>query len=153
MSKKTTEIIREIVEPVIENMNIDLIEVEFVKEGSKKFLRLYIDKQGGITLDDCENVSKTVSPLIDEADPIKEAYIFEVSSPGLDRPLKTEKDFIRYKGELVEVGLYSPIDGKKNFEGFLENKENDLLTIKTEKGNILNFDMKTVSKVNRTVRF
>ena len=153
MSKKTTEIIREIVEPEIEKMNIDLVEVEFVKEGAKTFLRLFIDKQGGISLDDCENVSKTVSPLIDEIDPIKEAYVFEVSSPGLDRPLKNEKDFTRYKGELIEVGLYMPIDGKKSFEGYLENKEKNMLTIKTEEGTLLDFDMKTVSIVKRAIRF
>ena len=87
----------ELVMPLIEKNNFELVDVEFVKEGQNWFLRLYVDKPGGILIDDCELVSREVEKLLDESDPIEQAYILEVSSPGLDRPLKKDKDFERYK--------------------------------------------------------
>ena len=150
---KVTNVVRNLVEPEIEKLNIDLIEVEFVKEGPKKYLRIYIDKRGGVTLDDCELVSKTVGPMIDELDPIKESYVFEVSSPGIDRPLKTEKDFIRYEGQLVEVRLYTQVEGKKTYEGYLDGLYGDVLKITDENSKELEFEMKNVSKVKRVIKF
>lgn len=104
---KIADTVRSLAEPVIERLNagIELLEAEYVKEGSDWYLRLYIDKQGGITLDDCQLVSEALNDLLDEADVIKGKYLFEVSSPGLDRPLKTDRDFERYQGEDVEVHL------------------------------------------------
>lgn len=123
---KIADTVRSLAEPVIERLNagIELLEAEYVKEGSDWYLRLYIDKQGGITLDDCQLVSEALNDLLDEADVIKGKYLFEVSSPGLDRPLKTDRDFERYQGEDVEVHLYAPADGGKIFTGKLKGREN-----------------------------
>lgn len=145
--------VREITEPVITDMGIDLIDVEYVKEGSKWVLRLYIDKKGGIGLDDCENVSRTVEPLIDEADPIKNEYVFEVSSPGLDRPLKTDRDFERYEGEDVEISLYAPVNGVKHFTGILMGRADGIIRIRDEKEEEIEFNQADVSLVKRTVRW
>ena len=90
--------VSDIARPIVEGLGIELIDAEYVKEGSKWILRLYIDKKGGVGLDDCEAVSRAVEPAIDAEDPIREPYVFEVSSPGLERPLKTDRDFDRYEG-------------------------------------------------------
>lgn len=155
MSKKPgiAELVKEIAESEIEKLNIELIDVEFIKEGPRKILRLYIDKRGGVGLDDCEQVSRLIEPLLDEKDPINEPYVFEVSSPGLERPLKTQKDFIRHEGELVEVRLYAPINNRKTYEGNIVGLEDKILKISMEDGSIMNFDMKDVSKVSRVIKF
>lgn len=120
MSKKKVEKITEdLVTPILEEENFELVEVEFKKEGPHRYLRVYIDKPGGITLDDCQKVSEQLSIKLDEVDPIEENYFLEVSSPGLDRPLKKDSDFVKFKGEMVEAKLYEPIDGKKIIEGEL----------------------------------
>ena len=150
---KITDIVRQIAESEIEKLNIELIDVEFVKEGSRKILRLYIDKRGGVGLDDCEQVSRLIEPLLDEKDPINEPYVFEVSSPGLDRPLKTQRDFERYAGELVEVKLYAPINNKKTYEGNIVGYEDNMLKISMEDGSIIDFNMKDVSKVKKVIKF
>lgn len=145
--------VREIAEPVTEAMGIDLIDVEYVKEGSKWILRLYIDKKGGVGLDDCENVSRAVEPLIDEADPIKNEYVFEVSSPGLDRPLKTDRDFERYEGEDVELSLYAPVNGVKQFSGVLLGRTDGIIRIRNDREEELEFSQKDVSLVKRTIKW
>ena len=109
----------ELLMPIIESHNFELVDVEYVKEGGTWYLRAYIDKPGGITVDDCEVVSRAFSDILDEKDYIEDTYIFEVSSPGLGRPLKKEKDFVKYAGRDVEVKLYKPIDGLKHFEAEL----------------------------------
>ena len=113
-------------------------------------MRLYIDKKGGVGLDDCEAVSRSVEPVLDSEDFIDEAYTFEVSSPGLDRPLKTDRDFIRYEGEDVEVGLYAAIDGKKKFTGKLIGRKDGVVSIDCG-GQTLEFQQKDISKVKRTI--
>ena len=105
------ERVKQIAGPKAEELGLELIDCEYKKEGGRRVLRLYIDKKGGVGLDDCEAVSRSVEPVLDSEDFIDEAYTFEVSSPGLDRPLKTDSDFVRYEGEDVEVGLYAAIDG------------------------------------------
>ncbi|MFR1518773.1 MAG: ribosome maturation factor RimP [Clostridia bacterium] len=149
---KVTETVRTIAEPVIENLNagIELIEVEYVKEGADWYLRLYIDKQGGVTLDDCQLVSEALNDRLDEADPIKGKYIFEVSSPGIDRPLKTDGDFERYRGEDVEVHLYAPVENSKIFTGKLIGRENGEVII-AENAAERHFPVKDVSLVKRTI--
>jgi len=97
----------------------ELVDVEYVKESGEFYLRIYIDKPEGISLAEGETISRELSPILDEKDPIQENYFLEVSSPGLDRPLKKEKDFIRYKGREVELKLYKPLNGSKQFEGTL----------------------------------
>lgn len=147
--------VTQLVSGIIAELGYELIDVEYVKEGSKWYLRLYVDKEGGITIDDCQNVHEHVTDVIDAADPIQGPYYFEVSSPGLDRPLKTERDFERYKGEAVEVSLYAPDDaGVKNYEGILAGKTQDILIIEDEKsGELRNFEMNRVALVKRAIRF
>lgn len=149
---RIAKLVRELVEETVEKMDIELIDVEFGREGPRNFLRLYIDKKGGVSLDDCERVSKAAEPLIDAKDPIDGSYVFEVSSPGLDRPLKTEKDFIRYEGELVEVRLYKQLDGKKSFEGKLIGLKNGKISIMSEACE-MDFDTEDVSLVKRLIKF
>ena len=104
-----------LVTPIVEKYGFELVDVEYVKEGGNFYLRAYVDKPGGITVEDCETVSREFSDKLDEADFIDEAYIMEVSSPGLGRPLKKEKDFKRSMGEEVEIRTYRPINREKEF--------------------------------------
>lgn len=118
--------------PIIEQNSFELVDVEYVKEGGNYYLRAYIDKPGGITVDDCEIVSRALSDELDKYDFIDEAYILEVSSPGLCRPLKKEKDFDRHMGEEVEVKLYRAADGVKEFSGILRGYDARCVEIETE---------------------
>ena len=118
--------------PIMEEHQFELVDVEYVKEAGTWYLRAYIDKPGGITVDDCEVVSRQFSDILDEKDYIEDAYIFEVSSPGLGRPLKKEKDFKRSMGEEVEIRTYRAIDRQKEFTGILKAYDNDTVTIAYE---------------------
>ncbi len=120
---KVTETVAALALPVVERAGCTLWDVEYVKEAGEWFLRLYIDKEGGVSIDDCEAVSRPMSDLLDEADPIEGSYVFEVSSAGADRPLKKPEHFARYLGSEVEVKLYRPRDGRKEFVGVLRGYE------------------------------
>lgn len=122
----------ELLEPIVTGHGFELVDVEYVKEAGTWYLRVYIDKPGGITVDDCEVVSRQFSDILDEKDYIEDAYIFEVSSPGLGRPLKKEKDFKRSMGEEVEIRTYRAIDRQKEFTGILKAYDNDTVTIAYE---------------------
>lgn len=122
----------ELLEPIVTGHGFELVDVEYVKEAGTWYLRAYIDKPGGITVDDCEVVSCQFSDILDEKDYIEDAYIFEVSSPGLGRPLKKEKDFKRSMGEEVEIRTYRAIDRQKEFTGILKAYDNDTVTIAYE---------------------
>ena len=122
----------ELLEPIVTGHGFELVDVEYVKEAGTWYLRAYIDKPGGITVDDCEVVSRQFSDILDEKDYIEDAYIFEVSSPGLGRPLKKEKDFKRSMGEEVEIRTYRAIDRQKEFTGILKAYDNDTVTIAYE---------------------
>ncbi len=121
-----------LLQPIVEGKGFELVDVEYVKEGGNWYLRAYIDKPGGITVDDCEVVSRAFSDILDEKDYIEDAYIFEVSSPGLGRPLKKEKDFLRSIGEEVEIRTYRPINRQKEFVGFLKEYDQETVTIEYE---------------------
>lgn len=136
----------ELILPIAEENSFELVDVEFVKEGSDYYLRAYIDKEGGITVNDCEIVSRRVDPLLDEKDFIKESYIFEVSSPGLTRPLKKEKDFARSIGRLVEVKTFKAVNGAKEFEGELKAYTDDTLTVLVSESEIV-FERSNISLV------
>ena len=110
MKKNIATEIEELVLPITDANNLELVDVEYVKEGGEFFLRIYIDKDGGVSLNECELVTRALNPILDEKDPIKDNYYLEVSSPGLDRPLKKEKDFVKYQGRDVEIKLYKPIN-------------------------------------------
>lgn len=115
--------------PIVEEYGFELVDVEYVKEGSTWYLRSYIDKPGGISIDDCEKVSRRLSDLLDQEDFIEDAYIMEVSSPGLGRPLKKEKDFRRSLGEEVEIRTYRMMDKQKEFTGILKDYDENTVTI------------------------
>lgn len=119
----------ELVTPIIEENNFELVDVEYVKEGADYYLRVYADKEGGINIDDCVLISRALEAKLDEADKISDAYILEVSSPGLTRPLKKDKDFIRSINKLVEIKLYKVINGYKEYEGILKEYTDTTITI------------------------
>jgi ribosome maturation factor RimP len=152
MKKNIQQTVTELVAPVVEALNYELVDVEYVKEGASWYLRIYIDKPGGIGIDDCQAVSEQVSDLLDKNDPIDQSYYLEVSSPGLDRPLKTERDFLKYKGELVEVKVFQPIDGKKIFEGELVGLADNFIVINQDAHEV-RFEKDKVAIVKRVIKF
>lgn len=152
LAKNIKELTTEITQPIVDELGLELVDVEFIKEGASWYLRIYIDKDGGITIEDCENVSRKVDKILDEIDPIEQGYYLEVSSPGIDRPLKKESDFTKYKGKLVEVKLYKVIEGSKIFEGELVGLIDNKIIIKEEKGKELTFDKNDVALVKLSFR-
>lgn len=122
----------QLIQPLIDENGFELVDVEFVKEGSDWYLRVYIDKEGGITVDDCALISRAFNEILDEEDYIAEQYIFEVSSPGLMRPLKKEKDYIRSVGRLIDIKLYSPFEKRKEFTGTLIAFDDKTVTVKLD---------------------
>lgn len=145
--------VRKISESVAEALNYELVDVEFVKEYSDYYLRAYIYKDNGVNLDDCQKMSELLSERLDAEDPIDVAYYLEVSSPGLDRPLKTDRDFERNLEKEIDISLYKPINGMKKIEGVLEGYNNDELTIRTESSEIINIPREAISLVKLTVKF
>lgn len=143
----------QLLEPIVSEHGFEVVDVEYVKEGSNWYLRAYIDKQGGITIDDLEMVSRALSDKLDEADFVSDAYILEVSSPGLGRPLKKEKDFARNIGEEVEVHLYRAINKKKEYVGLLKNYDKESFVIEEEDGNEITFNKAEVALVRLTFDF
>ena len=139
--------------PIIEANNLELVDVEYVKEGSDYYLRIYADKEGGITIGDCEIVNRAMSDLLDADDFIKDAYILEVSSPGLGRPLKKEKDFKRSLGEQVEVRLYRAVDRQKEFTGALAAYDEDTVTLRFEDGTETSFEKKDIALIRLAFDF
>jgi ribosome maturation factor RimP len=128
---KTT--VEEMVQPYLNEHGFELVDVEYVKEGSNWFLRVFVDKDGGIDIDDCGLISEYLSQKLDENDPIPTAYFLEVSSPGAERPLKKKEDVAKSVGKNVFVTVYEPINGLKEFEGKLESFDNEELVIQTVK--------------------
>ncbi|SEK28129.1 ribosome maturation factor RimP [Paenibacillus sp. cl141a] len=128
---KTT--VEEMVQPYLDEHGFELVDVEYVKEGSNWFLRVFVDKDGGIDIDDCGLISEYLSQKLDENDPIPTAYFLEVSSPGAERPLKKKEDVAKSVGKNVFVTVYEPINGLKEFEGKLETFDNEELVIQTAK--------------------
>lgn len=118
--------------PVMEEYRFELVDVEFIKEAGNWYLRAYIDKEGGIAIDDCEVVSRRLGEWLDQEDFIADSYILEVSSPGLGRPLKKEKDFVRSIGKEVDVKLYKAMDKQKDFTGILKDYDKDTVTLEYE---------------------
>ncbi|MGI6072088.1 MAG: ribosome maturation factor RimP [Lachnospiraceae bacterium] len=139
--------------PILEQNEFELVDVEYVKEGNDRYLRAYIDKEGGININDCELVSRALEEKLDVADFIREAYILEVSSPGLTRPLKKEKDFARNKGRQVEIHLYRPVDKSKIFIGTLVSFDNYMVTIEDENGKPHTFKRKEMALIRQYFEF
>jgi|SRR5680860_1611950 len=121
-----------LVEPIVREQGLELVNVEYIREGAHWYLRLYIDKDGGVDMDDCSRVSHMVSEMLDQNNPIPQAYMLEVSSPGLERPLKKEADFVRFQGSLVKVHTTSTFQGYKEFSGNLIGLINDEIVLEYE---------------------
>ena len=137
----------QLIQPLIDANNFELVDVEFVKEGSDWYLRVYIDKDGGITVDDCELISRAFNEILDREDYISEQYIFEVSSPGLMRPLKKEKDYKRSVGKLIDIKLYKPVDKCKEFTGVLDSYDKHTVTIKMDDDTQKTFDRSNLAMI------
>ncbi|MFC2950076.1 ribosome maturation factor RimP [Virgibacillus sediminis] len=156
MSSQVVNTTEDLIQPILEERNLDLVDIEYVKEGKNWFLRVYIDKAGGVDIAECGEVSEELSNKLDEADPIKEAYFLEVSSPGVERPLKTKEDFAANIDSNIFVKLYEPIDGNKEYEGILTSFTGDVATVeykvKTRKSTVeIPFDK--IAKARLAVTF
>lgn len=143
----------ELLESILADMNFELVDVEYVKEAGTWYLRSYIDKPGGITVDDCEAVSRQFSDRLDQEDFIEDSYIMEVSSPGLDRPLKKDKDFERNLGREVEIRTYRPIEKEKEFYGILCAYDDNSVTIEREDKKQMNFLKKDMALIRPALDF
>lgn len=139
--------------PILERLSFELVDVEYVKEGSVWYLRAYIDKEGGITVNDCEAVAREMNTLLDEEDFIPDSYTFEVSSPGLGRPLKKEKDYVRNMGKKIEIRTYRSINRSKDFCGFLKAYDDTSVTIETEEGEELTFEKADIALIRQAIDF
>ena len=150
--KKVTEIVAELAQPVVEANGCKLWDVEYVREGSERYLRLYIDKDGGVDIEDCEKIHRAVDPILDEKDPIAESYHFEVCSAGLERALKRPGDFAQFMGSPVLVKLYRPRNGLKELPGILRGYEEGRVTVEAGKETIT-FEKSEVALVRLRVEF
>ncbi len=150
---KIAETVRALAQPVAEAQQCEIWDVEYVREAGTRFLRVYLDKpEGGVTIQDCEDFSRALDPILDEADPIPESYVFEVSSAGAERVLRRPGDFARFLGSEVEVKLYRPCDGRKAFVGTLERYNDGDVTVAVD-GETRTFEKSAVAQVRLYVRF
>ncbi|MFV0401404.1 MAG: ribosome maturation factor RimP [Oscillospiraceae bacterium] len=143
----TVQIATEIMEPVVEELGLELWDVRFEKEGSQWYLRYFIEKEGGVTIQDCEDASRAVDKLLDARDPIPQSYIMEVGSPGIERELVKDLHFQRYIGEDIHVRLIRPVEGVRDFYGVLLSKEGNVVTIRLDEDNEMQFEQAEASYV------
>ena len=152
MGKNVAGVVKALVEPVAEELGYFIWDVEFVKEGARRILRITIDNEEGITIEDCEKLHRAIDPILDEADPIEEAYYLEVSSPGIERELKNEMHISACEGWPVEVKLYAPVNGSKVFKGTLCECPEGKIIIRCGE-NEIEFDSASVAKINTVYEF
>ena len=150
---KVTDTVREFARPIVESLGCTLWDVEYVREGGEWFLRLYIDKRGGVSIDDCEAVSRALDPVLDERDPIPDSYNFEVSSAGLDRALKSPEHFARCMGQDVDVRLYRARDGAKELSGRLTGYDEAGRVTIEQAGKSVTLEKSEVAQVRLRVEF
>lgn len=153
MASKVVQICEQKINPIITELGYEVVEVEYAKMSNGMNLTFFIDSPNGITIDDCEKVNDAITDVLDEINPTNdESYTLNVSSPGLDRPIKNYNDFLRNKGKLVEISLYTQVDKKKNYQGLLEDftDENVCLIIDNKPKN---FERKNVSKISPVIEF
>ena len=149
---KVEESVWKCIESTVNDLGLSIYDVEYVKEGISWYLRVYIDKDGGISIEDCENVSRAIDPLLDKLNPIKTAYSLEVSSPGIERVLRRDEHFSKYVGEKIDVSLFKAIDGNKKIQCELMGiNDNELIVI--YEGNELKIDRKDISLVKTVYEF
>lgn len=153
---KVTDLVEELAQPILHSLQLELVDIEYVKEGKNWFLRLFIDKENGVDIEECGLVSERLSAKLDELDPIPHNYFLEVSSPGAERPLKKEKDFVNAIGKNVYVKTYEPIDGEKVFEGKLNDFIEGTLIIEVRvktRAKTIEVPLDKVSKARLAVEF
>ena len=154
MAKESiSDIVWSLALPVVQDAGCELVDVEYVKEGNSWFLRVYIDKEGGVIHEDCEKVSQPLNKIIDERDPISHPFYFEVSSPGLERPLKRPRDFEKAVGKSVEIRLFKAVDGLKRYEGLLDSYDGKEATIKLDSGETRIFPLDQIAKGKTIFKF
>jgi ribosome maturation factor RimP len=146
------ESIEELVTPIINENRLELVDVEYKKEGKNWFLRIFIDKEGGVTVDDCTQVSRQIEDLIEVEEVVPSSYVLEVSSPGLDRPLKKEKDFLRFQGKRAHVTTYTPIQQQKNFKGTIVDFQKDVLFLSID-GQPVEIPRNQIAKAKLEIEF
>ena len=149
---KVTELVASFAEPIVKQHGCELWDVEYVREGSEYFLRLYLDKEGGVDINDCEAISRAVDPILDEKDPIQGSYHFEVCSAGLERALKRPSDFEQFMGSPIMVKLYRPRNGLKEIPGILRGYEDGKVTVEAGKETVT-FEKSEVALVRLRVEF
>ncbi len=149
---KITEKVFALARPVVEEEGCSLWDVEYLREAGTWYLRIYVDKEGGVSIDDCERISRKLDPILDEADPIPESYVFEVGSAGAERELKRPSDFLQFMGHEVEVKLYKPLKGRKSFVGVLAGYEDGAVSISAE-GETRRFSAEDIAQVRLHVSF
>jgi len=147
---KINKIVTEIAAPLAEELGLELVDVEFVKESGQLILRVYIDREGGVMLEHCEVISRALDEALDSLDPIEENYLLEVSSPGVERPLKKAADYERFTGRDVKVRLFSSFDGQKSFTGTLRGLAGQEILLETEKQILVRIPLSQVAKANLT---
>ena len=150
---KITDTVWQLAEPIAERAGCSIWDVEYVKEAGDWFLRVYIDKEGGVSIDDCEAVSKELDPILDQVDPIPDSYTFEVSSAGSERALKRPEDFQQFMGSYCAVKLYAPVDGSREHLGYLRGYQDGAVTIEDEGGSSKRFEKKQIAGVRLRVQF
>ncbi|NLK08846.1 MAG: ribosome maturation factor RimP [Firmicutes bacterium] len=151
--RRVQTVVAELAEEIlVDYPELELVDVEYVKEGATWLLRVFIDKEAGVTLDDCEKVSRRLSSRLDDVDPVPGNYSLEVSSPGLERPLTKDVHFQRFAGHLVEVRTYAPFQGRKNWQGHLEGLEEEMVVVKTDEG-VIRIPRDQVAKANLAIEF
>ena len=150
--KNVVKVVTEGISPTVEELGYMLWDVEFVKEGSEWYLRITIDTEEGITINDCEKVHRAIDPILDEIDPIEQAYHLEVSSPGIEREIKTEAHIEACLGWDVEVRFYAPIDGKKSLTGILADGDKKSVTLDID-GELVSFEMSKIAQIKTVYNF
>lgn len=143
--QQVNEIVANLAEPHAAALGLEVVDVQFLREGGQRILRVLIDREGGISLDDCEALSRVLGEELDRADPISYSYSLEVSSPGIERPLKKEQDFRRFAGRLINCRLYSPLQGRKNFSGVLLGLEGQEILLEAEAGGVVRLPLASVA--------
>ena len=150
---KVTEVAAQLAGPIVAAAGCTLWDVEYVKEAGEWFLRIYIDKEGGITVNDCEAVAREMNEILDREDFVEDSYVFEVSSPGLGRPLKKEKDYVRSMGKEIEIRTYRAINREKEFYGILSAYDESTVTIETENGEKMTFEKPDIALIRLAFDF
>jgi len=144
--------VREVVEPILQSQGYELVDLEYQRESRGWVLRIYLDREGGITLDDCTGVSHEVGAVLEVKDVIPNAYVLEVSSPGLTRPLKKPEDYNRFRNQLVKIKLFHPLDGRRNFKGSLLGLEGETVRVEAD-GQVFEIPLQSIAKANLEIDF